>query len=159
MSAMAAAESDGGVRHEYEVHRSMGGGAARAAVFGVSDGLVTNVSLIIGMAGAHPAAAAVRLAGLAGLIAGACSMAVGEYVSMGAQRELLQRELEVERREIQRYPDAEHRELTLIYQRRGLSPDLAHEVATPDSLRVPQASPGSPPHPGGTRPWPRCRRR
>ena len=130
MTATAAVDRGDADRHTYEVHRSVGGGAARAAVFGMSDGLVTNVALIIGMAGAHPAASAVRLAGLAGLIAGACSMAVGELVSMGAQRELLQRELDVERREIQRFPEAEHRELTLIYQRRGLAPELAHEVAT-----------------------------
>ncbi len=130
MTATAALESGGADRHRYEVHRSVHGGTARAAVFGVSDGLVTNVSLIIGLAGAHPAATTVRLAGLAALIAGACSMAVGELVSMGAQRALQQRELDVERREIQQFPEAEHRELALIYQRRGLAPDLAHQVAT-----------------------------
>ncbi|MHB1890668.1 MAG: VIT1/CCC1 transporter family protein, partial [Acidimicrobiales bacterium] len=63
-------------------HRNLAGGWARAAVFGVSDGLVTNVSLILGMAGAHPAQGVVRLAGLAGLVGGAFSMAAGEYVSM-----------------------------------------------------------------------------
>jgi hypothetical protein len=76
-------------------HRSVGGGGARAAVFGVSDGLVTNVSLVLGLAGAHPIVGVVRLAGLAGLIGGAFSMAAGEYVSMRAQRELLERELEL----------------------------------------------------------------
>ncbi len=115
--------------HAPERHRAVSGGAARAAVFGISDGLVTNVSLIVGLAGANPAPSVVRLAGIAGLVAGACSMAVGEYVSMRAQRELLERELERERHEIRRHPDAEHRELASIYQRRGLGPELAHLVA------------------------------
>jgi len=113
-----------------ERHRAVQGGAARAAVFGVSDGLVTNVSLIVGMAGAHPPAAAVRLAGLAGLVAGACSMAIGEYVSMRAQRELLEREIDKERREIQRFPEAERRELAGIYLSRGIEHDLAHQLAS-----------------------------
>lgn len=112
-----------------ERHRAVQGGAARAAVFGISDGLVTNVSLIVGMAGAHPAAAVVRLAGVAGLVAGACSMAIGEYVSMRAQRELLEREIDKERQEIRRFPEAERHELAGIYQRRGLERDLAHQLA------------------------------
>src|SRR6476619_6105030 len=88
-------------------HRDIQGGRARAAVFGVSDGLVSNVSLILGVAGADPGPGDVRLAGLAGLIAGAVSMAAGEYVSMKAQNELLQRELDVERRERRRNPQFE----------------------------------------------------
>src|SRR3954453_23270149 len=88
-------------------HRSVQGGAARAAVFGVSDGLVSNVSLILGMAGAGPGQGVVRLAGVAGLIAGATSMAAGEYVSMRAQTELLTRELDMERRELKRNPNVE----------------------------------------------------
>src|SRR5437879_13253570 len=84
-------------------HRDVQGGAARAAVFGISDGLLTNVSLILGVAGAGPAAGVVRLAGLAGLVAGAFSMAAGELVSMSAQKELLERELEGERRENERH--------------------------------------------------------
>ncbi len=117
-------------RHAPETHRSTAGGASRAAVFGISDGLVTNVSLIVGPAGANPAPSLVRLAGLAGLVAASCSMAVGEYVSMRAQRELLEREIEVERREIRLHPEAERRELSSLYQRRGLAPELAHHVAT-----------------------------
>src|SRR3989440_12927424 len=74
-------------------HRNIQGGTARAAVFGISDGLVSNVALILGVAGASPAPGVVRLAGLAGLIAGAVSMAAGEWVSMTAQSELLEREL------------------------------------------------------------------
>ena len=115
--------------HEPEHHRAVQGGAARAAVFGVSDGLVSNVSLIVGMAGAHPGVATIRLAGLAGLAAGACSMAIGEYMSMQAQRELLEREIDKERREIQRYPEAERHELAGIYKSRGVEHDLAHELA------------------------------
>lgn len=130
MTTAVPAQPGEAARHAPEGHRSVSGGAARAAVFGISDGLVTNVSLIVGLAGANPAPAVVRLAGIAGLVAGACSMAVGEYVSMRAQRELLERELERERHELRQHPDAEHRELTSIYQRRGLAPELAHRVAT-----------------------------
>src|SRR5258708_6066878 len=74
-------------------HRDLGGGGARAAVFGISDGLLTNVSLILGVAGANPAPGVVRLAGLAGLVAGAFSMAAGEYISVTAQSELYRRGL------------------------------------------------------------------
>src|SRR5437868_9984778 len=95
----------------YSHHRDVQGGAARAAVFGISDGLLTNVSLILGVAGAGPAAGVVRLAGLAGLVAGAFSMGTGEYVSMRAQTELLQRELDIEREEIRRHPLSERNEL------------------------------------------------
>src|SRR5919206_1368466 len=95
-------------------HRNIQGGTARAAVFGVSDGLVSNVSLILGVAGADPAPGVVRLAGLAGLIAGAVSMAAGEYVSMTAQSELLQRELEMEALELRRHPHDEKEELVQI---------------------------------------------
>ena len=81
-------------------HRSVAGGLTRASVFGVSDGLVSNVSLIIGFAGAGVEPSVVRLAGLAGAIAGATSMAAGEWVSISAQNELVYRELAVERREL-----------------------------------------------------------
>jgi VIT1/CCC1 family predicted Fe2+/Mn2+ transporter len=110
-------------------HRDIDRGTARAAVFGVSDGLVSNVSLILGVAGANPGAGFVRLAGLAGLIAGAVSMSAGEYVSMKAQTELFERELELERRELSRNPHVETVELTQIYQARGVDPDRARELA------------------------------
>jgi len=110
-------------------HRDVQGGAARAAVFGVSDGLLTNVSLILGVAGANPGPGLVRLAGLAGLLAGAFSMAAGEYVSMSAQSELLQHELNVERRELREHPRTERQELVTLYRRRGLRQELAEEVA------------------------------
>ena len=116
--------------HRPEHHRDVHGGAARAAVFGVSDGLLTNVSLILGVAGAHPAAGVVRLAGLAGLVAGAFSMAAGEYVSMSAQRELIERELAIEREELRRHPESEHRELVSLYVSRGVPADAAEQVAT-----------------------------
>jgi len=106
------------------------GGAARAAVFGVSDGLVSNVSLILGVAGANPGPGVVRLAGLAGLVGGAFSMAAGEYVSMRAQTELLERELELERIEIHRSPEYERLELAAIYESRGIKPEVADELAT-----------------------------
>lgn len=110
-------------------HRDVRGGGARAAVFGVSDGLVSNAALVLGMVGAHPAAAAVRLAGLAGLFGGALSMAAGELISMRAQAELLERELDVERNEIERHFEGEHHELRMIYERRGIAPGVARALA------------------------------
>jgi VIT1/CCC1 family predicted Fe2+/Mn2+ transporter len=110
-------------------HRDIQGGALRAAVFGVSDGLVSNMGLILGVAGADPQPAVVRLAGLAGLIAGAISMAAGEYNSMRVQSELLLRELRIEARELRRRPEHETRELAEIYEQRGLPPDQARDVA------------------------------
>lgn len=107
----------------------MQGGTARAAVFGVSDGLVSNIALVLGVAGASPAPAVVRLAGIVGLLGGAFSMAAGEYVSMKAQRELLEAELEMERVEISRRPDVEQRELAQIYRGRGVAPDVADRLA------------------------------
>ncbi len=110
-------------------HRNVQGGAARAAVFGASDGLVSNVSLILGVAGADAGQGFVRVAGLAGLVAGAVSMAAGEYVSMKAQQELFERELDLERREIARNPNVEIVELSQVYQSRGISADISLEMA------------------------------
>ncbi len=118
-------------------HRNVQGGAARAAIFGVSDGLVTNVSLIVGVAGAHSSGPYVRLAGFAGLLAGAFSMAAGEYVSMKAQSELLERELDMEARELKRSPVAERQELANIYRARGIDPTLAGEMAE-EMMRTPE---------------------
>lgn len=106
-------------------------------MFGASDGLVSNVSLILGVAGASPAAGVVRLAGLAGLIAGAVSMAAGEYVSMKAQAELLQRELEMERIELRRNPQVETMELSQLYADRGIHPVRAQALAE-DIMRDPE---------------------
>jgi len=104
-------------------------GTARAAVLGVSDGLVTNVSLILGIAAAEASPAFVRLAGLASLVAGACSMAVGEYVSMRAQVELLERLLMEEAKHLQRNPAGARAELERFIERAGVSPRTAHAAA------------------------------
>lgn len=118
-------------------HRGLQGGGLRAAVFGVSDGLVTNVALILGIAGAQPHAGVVRLVGLAALVAGAFSMAAGEYVSMRAQTELLQRELALENYEIRHRPEGERRELVRIYESRGIEPALASQLAD-EMMRTPE---------------------
>jgi VIT1/CCC1 family predicted Fe2+/Mn2+ transporter len=111
-------------------HRDVQGGVARAAVFGASDGLVSNVSLILGVAGANPGPGFVRLAGMAGWIAGAISMAAGEYGSMKAQSELLEHELDLERIELRRNPGVETRELAQLYEERGIDPVQAYDLAT-----------------------------
>jgi VIT1/CCC1 family predicted Fe2+/Mn2+ transporter len=111
-------------------HRDIQGGTARAAVFGVSDGLVSNVAIVLGFAGANPGAGLIRLAGLTGLIGGAVSMAAGEFISMKAQAELLERELELERIELHRRPEAERRELAQIYRSRGVDEATAEQLAT-----------------------------
>jgi VIT1/CCC1 family predicted Fe2+/Mn2+ transporter len=98
-------------------------------VLGFGDGLITNVSLILGIAGASTNASAVRLVGIAGLLAGAFSMAAGELVSVRAQHELRQRELQVEREELAEAPDAERRELAAMYRARGVPPNDADTVA------------------------------
>src|SRR5438132_1188528 len=113
--------------HEHH-HRNLQGGAARAAIFGVSDGLLSNASLILGVAGAQSHNSAVLIAGVAGMVGGAFSMASGEFVSMKAQRELLERELELERIEISRRPEGERRELARIYESRGVDPAVANEL-------------------------------
>lgn len=110
-------------------HRNVQGGAARAAVFGISDGLVSNVGLILGVAAASPEAQAVLIAGIAGLLAGAFSMAAGEYVSVKAQAELVERELAIERRSIQESPEAETIELASIYENRGVPSATAVQLA------------------------------
>lgn len=111
-------------------HRDIQGGAARAAVFGVSDGLVSNVALILGVAAAASEASTVMLAGVSGLLAGAASMAAGEYVSVKAHAELIERELEIERNSIAEKPGLETQELTAIYVSRGIEPDQAEVMAS-----------------------------
>jgi VIT1/CCC1 family predicted Fe2+/Mn2+ transporter len=105
------------------------GNAPRAAVLGAGDGLITNVSLVLGVAGASTNASTVRLAGVAGLLAGAFSMAAGELVSVRAQQELMERELQVERDELAEEPEAERRELAAMYRARGVPADDADTVA------------------------------
>lgn len=139
-------------------HRDVSGGAARAAVFGISDGLVSNTALILGVAGANPSANTVLVAGVAGLIAGAVSMAAGEYVSMQAQKELIERELRIEAAAIEDHPESERRELVALYRSRGIDrqtaermssqimsdPELALEVHVLEELGLSTDSVGSP---------------
>jgi vacuolar iron transporter family protein len=111
-------------------HRDVRGGTQRAAVLGAGDGLLTNLSLVLGVAGAASSnGSTVRLAGVAGLLAGAFSMAAGELVSVRAQQELVEREVEVERQELVEEPEAELRELIGMYRAQGLSHDDADTVA------------------------------
>jgi VIT1/CCC1 family predicted Fe2+/Mn2+ transporter len=110
-------------------HRATAGGALRAAVFGVNDGLVSNLLLILGVAGGTSNRNIILLAGLAGLLAGAFSMAAGEWVSVQSQRELYEREIAVEREELSAFPEEELEELILIYQAKGLSEDEATALA------------------------------
>ena len=113
-----------------EDHRAVSGGLARAAVFGISDGLMTNVSLVLGFAGGGVAANVVRLGGMAGAVAGAFSMAAGEWISVSAQNELVHRELEMERRELAKNPEKETLELAAFYESHGMTRDQAIAGAT-----------------------------
>lgn len=105
-------------------------GTFRAAVFGVNDGLVSNLSLVMGVAGASADSRFVLLAGVAGLMAGAFSMAAGEYVSMRAQRELFENQIEIERRELAEDPHGERKELELIYRSKGFPNEAAAKLAS-----------------------------
>jgi VIT1/CCC1 family predicted Fe2+/Mn2+ transporter len=116
---------------EGEQRTSLGkSGSLRAAIFGVNDGLVSNVALIMGFAGAAQERGVILLAGISGLLAGAFSMGVGEYISMRVQREVLERMLHLEAHELHGDPVGERVELAEIYRRKGLSPELADRVAT-----------------------------
>jgi VIT1/CCC1 family predicted Fe2+/Mn2+ transporter len=111
-------------------HSSLGGGGnLRAAVFGANDGLVSNASLVLGVAGAAQDASIILLTGIAGLIAGATSMAAGEYVSVRSQRELYEYQIQLEREELEEYPEEEAEELALIYNARGVSIEQARSMA------------------------------
>lgn len=112
-----------------ESHRTEHIGWLRASVLGANDGLISTSSLVVGVAAAEPAPGAVLVAALAGLVAGALSMAAGEYVSVSSQADTERADLDRERRELAADPDAERAELTGIYTARGLSPDLAAQVA------------------------------
>lgn len=101
----------------------------RPATFGVMDGLVSNFSLVAGVVGGGASAHTVILTGLAGLVAGSCSMATGEYTSVSSQNELTHAEIATERRELSAHPEDEERELAMVYRAKGLRPELADEVA------------------------------
>jgi len=110
-------------------HRGDRSGALRAAVFGVNDGLVSNASLVMGFAGSGAGASVILFAGLAGLVAGALSMAAGEYVSMSSQRESYEREIALEDIELRDDPEAEAEELALIYRAKGMDREDAEHLA------------------------------
>jgi VIT1/CCC1 family predicted Fe2+/Mn2+ transporter len=110
-------------------HRSAGGNALRAAVLGANDGLVSNFSLVMGVAGAEVNNATIVLTGIAGLLAGAISMALGEWVSVQSSRELYQKQIRTEQEEIAANPAEEAEELALIYQARGLEENAARQLA------------------------------
>ncbi|MGW5334956.1 VIT1/CCC1 transporter family protein [Streptomyces bauhiniae] len=110
-------------------HRDVNGGWLRPAVFGAMDGLVSNLALLTGVVGGSVGHQTIVITGLAGLAAGAFSMAAGEYTSVASQAELVQAELDVERRELRRHPQAEEDELAALYASRGVEPGLAREVA------------------------------
>ena len=110
-------------------HRGMGGNALRAAVLGANDGLVSNLSLIMGVAGADMAPRAILVTGLAGLLAGAFSMALGEWLSVNTARESAQRQISTEAAELDQIPEEEQEELALIYQAKGVPEDLAKTLA------------------------------
>jgi len=112
-----------------EAHRTSHIGWLRAAVLGANDGLISTSSLIVGVGSANTAKGPVLLAGFAGLVAGALSMAAGEYVSVSSQADTEHADLARERRELETAPAAEHEELAGIYRARGLTPDLADQVA------------------------------
>ncbi len=114
---------------QHHDHRDVTGGWLRPAVFGLTDGLVSNTALIAGVAGGGASASTLVVTGLAGLAAGAFSMAIGEYVSVAAQAELTRAEIEIEKAELLRVPAAEEAELAAIYRSRGVSDETARAVA------------------------------
>jgi len=122
--AMPTSLSDVGARH-----RGGRGSNLRASVFGVSDGLVSNASLVLGVAGAGASSSYVLLTGTAGMLAGALSMAAGEYVSVRSQREMYEYQIALEREEVAEYPEEEAEELALIYEARGVEIGQAREVS------------------------------
>ena len=125
--------------HDDHQHRDVSGGWLRPAVFGAMDGLVTNVSLIAGVGGGGAAPHTLVLTGLAGLAAGAFSMATGEYVSVSSQNELVAAEVNKERFELATHPDAERLELAAVFRRSGVDADLADQVAWQVSAHPEQA--------------------
>src|SRR5437867_1358354 len=110
-------------------HRNVGGNALRAAVLGANDGLSSNLSLLMGVAGATADRSTILLTGLAGLLAGACSMALGEWVSVTSARELAQREVGIERSEVEQNPTEEREELQVIYEAKGLTANEADRLS------------------------------
>jgi VIT1/CCC1 family predicted Fe2+/Mn2+ transporter len=139
-------------------HRGASGNAVRAAVLGANDGLVSNLSLVMGVAGADPGRDVVLLAGIAGLVAGSLSMALGEWISVRSSAEYFENQIAIEREELAEMPEEEEEELTLIYQAKGLSeaearmtakrilsnPDTALETLAREELGITEEESGSP---------------
>jgi len=111
-------------------HRTVGGNAIRAAVLGGNDGLVSNFSLVMGIAGATARQQGVLLAGLAGLLAGALSMALGEWISVKSSQELYENQMQLEMDELETNPEGERQEMALIYMAKGLPEEQAHQMST-----------------------------
>ncbi|MGI8624142.1 MAG: VIT1/CCC1 transporter family protein [Solirubrobacteraceae bacterium] len=118
-----------------EIHLSHRSNWLRAAVLGANDGILSTASLVLGVAASGASGSAIVTAGIAGLVAGALSMAAGEYVSVSSQRDAERADMRLEERELRHDPDGELRELAGIYEHRGLPPELAKEVATTLSRR------------------------
>lgn len=112
-----------------ETHRTHRIGWLRAAVLGANDGIISTASLVVGVAASHASRESIMVAGVAGLVAGAMAMATGEYVSVSSQSDTENADLQREREELKSSPQAEHRELASIYAKRGLTDELAEEVA------------------------------
>jgi VIT1/CCC1 family predicted Fe2+/Mn2+ transporter/rubrerythrin len=132
-AAATDAAAPGEIASRERWHRASRSGTLRAVIFGVSDGLVSNLALVMGVAGAGAAAGGtgrfVLLAGIAGLLAGAFSMAAGEYISMQSQRELFERQIALERAELEAMPDEEEAELAAVYQAKGFTHEEARTIA------------------------------
>jgi VIT1/CCC1 family predicted Fe2+/Mn2+ transporter len=158
LAAMAGEGEGGQIRSSEGRHRGGAGGWLRAAVFGFNDGLVSNLGLVMGAVGGSDQGRLVVLVGLVGLVAGAFSMASGEWLSVASQRELFERELEIERQELQHAPEEEARELALIYRAKGIprheadalvaklmaDPDTALDALAREELGISPEQLGSP---------------
>ncbi|MCE4944520.1 MULTISPECIES: VIT1/CCC1 transporter family protein [Streptomyces] len=129
MEIMDAAAPTHVAHRDNHTHRDVNGGWLRPAVFGAMDGLVSNLALMTGVAGGAVSQQTIVITGLAGLAAGAFSMAAGEYTSVASQRELVVAELDAERTQLRKYPKDEQEELAALYVSRGVEPELARKVA------------------------------
>ncbi|MFF2806958.1 VIT1/CCC1 transporter family protein [Streptomyces sp. NPDC058000] len=129
MEIMDAAAPTHVAHRDNHTHRDVNGGWLRPAVFGAMDGLVSNLALMTGVAGGAVSQQTIVITGLAGLAAGAFSMAAGEYTSVASQRELVVAELDVERAQLRKHPQDEQAELAALYESRGVEPELARQVA------------------------------
>ena len=128
IAAMQGIPEGGRIARSEGRHRAEVGGVLRATVFGINDGLVSNFSLVMGIAGGTSNNSIVLLAGIAGVVAGAFSMSSGEWISIRSQRELYENELRIEQEELRAFPEEERAELEMIYRAKGIAPEAAHEL-------------------------------